>query len=235
MNETEKVYNNLLIASGYFPTFAWLFPIIFFYFKGTTLNKMLQYFFRFSILMFIFNVLVFMFIWSIDNQSIFWKPYLNYWHIENVLFTRIFFHLNCFIFLGLCYFTIIPIKILIQYKYWIITLICIISLIIYFYIDDYRGYGSIGQNLYHIFIITITLMHLNYLFKAKLGSILSQNPFFWISIGLLIPNALTLFFQFTAQNLYETDFMTYCKIYILTNFIEFIGIGLISFGITKIR
>jgi hypothetical protein len=235
MNQQELFYNNLLIYSGYLPTFIWLLPAILLFMKRKTINYSQKNLLQFCIWIFTFNVLVLLLIWSINNYLDFWKPILKYWSIENMLFTRILFHLNCFIFLGLCYFSLIPIKFLNSQKILLISLICILSMVHYFFVDGYQGYGTYGQNMYHIFIISITLTYLYFLFTKRLKYNLTNQPFFWISLGLLLPNAINLIFQFTAQSLYNDDFILYCKSYIITNIIEFISIGLIGLGTLKIK
>ena len=234
MEEKSHFYNTLLIISGYFPTLLWVAPIFNLFTKWKRLNKVFKSFFYFALIMFLINLLVQGFLWSASEHYSFWKPYLDYWHIENVLFTRIIFHISCFIFIGYCYFTIIPLYFLNKYKFLIISVLCILSTVIYIFIDNYQGYGTIGQNLYHFFLVSTTLVYLSYLFKLRPNNNITKVPFFWISFGFLIPNAVTLIFQITAQNLYDNDFVLYCQIYIFGNAIEMIGIILMLVGLRKI-
>lgn len=235
MSESEIYFNNLLLYSGYIPTFAWLLPITIALISWRKLSSAHKNFFYFGLFMFIFNVLVLTFLWSTNKHYSFWKPYLEHWNIENPMFTRILFHIETFIFLGLCYFELIKNSVLNRYKYPLIYLLCIVSSLIYFFIDDYRGYGTVGQNFYSIFILVICVMYMRLLFSSKLNRQLLQISFFWITIGLLIPKTITLIYEFTAQNLYNDNFILYCKANIATNIIEFLGILTIGFGFYKLR
>lgn len=224
MNETEKYYNNLLVISGYFPTFFLLAPILLACWKWKQLTLPLRFFFWFCFWLLVFNVLVLLFIWSYTEHQSFWKSYLGNWGIENVLFSRIVFYFNDFIFLGYSYFLVLLPNKSKRFHYLLIALLCLLSCVIYVFVDGYQNYGSVGQIFKSVFVLIIVGICFWQLFTSKnTKHSIRKQPFFWINLGLLIPVASTILFESVGDLLFQNDFVVYCKWHILNNAIEILG------------
>ncbi len=220
MTEQEKYYNYLLEISGYFPTFFLIVPIFLAIRNWKRLNKPLKYFFWYCFWLFFFNLLVIGFIRTTDQQYHFWRPYLDMFQIKNVFFSRIAFFLNDFINLGLCYLFLLQPNHKPSFRYLSIGLLCLVSLIVFCYIDGYQNFGTVGQNMRYVFIIAIVLLSFRKIFRENTTSRLSKNPFLGIGLGLLIPLLIGLIFSFSADSLVKTNLLLYFKLHIAANAVE---------------
>jgi hypothetical protein len=238
MPEIELYYHQLLMNSGLITGLLTIIPILFAIFYWKYPNKHLKFFFTYLVIRLSFNILVELFIWSSGSKVhyyTFWKPYLDYWKIDNTLFTTILFRLDTFIFLGLCYFAILPNDFLRKHKGLLVSALSIISIIIYVFVDGYHSDGFVNSVLESIFIIWISFSYLRHLYQSNLSISIQNHPFFWISIGLLFPSLISLIFQFIIDKLLASDFVLYCKAHIVSNVFEVIGQGFYVVGFTKAK
>ena len=224
MNQQENYYNSLLLLSGKITTILSVLPIITAFWKRKYLNELLKIFWGYLATRFFLNLMMELFIWAVVNYRDFWKPILTLYKIENTLFFNILFYLSNYIFLGIFYR-----KLLNKNTYQIglkvlIPLISVASVIIFIFIDGYQNFGSVGPFMNGIYICTLPIIYLWYLFiEERKGIAVYKKPYFWISMGLLIPHGIDLIFLLTANNLYSENFILYCQSHIARNCFEIIA------------
>ncbi len=68
-----------------------------------------------------------------------------------------------------------------------------------------------------LFLISMPMIYLFFLAKMPSHIPLSKIPYFWISVGILLVNLLSLFFSTTGNKLYLTDYVLYSKFLISRN------------------
>jgi hypothetical protein len=188
------------------------------------MNELLKIFWGYLATRFFLNLMMEVFIWGVVNYHDFWKPILTLYKIENTLFFNILFYLSNYIFLGIFYRKLMNKKIYQICLKILIPLICIASVVIFILIDGYQNFGSVGPFMNGIYICALPIIYLWYLFIEQRKDIsVYKNPYFWISIGLLIPHGIDLLFLLIANNLYNENFVLYCKSHIARNCFEIIA------------
>ena len=164
MNQQEIYFNNLLSLSGKITTVLSLIPILVALWKRKEINELLKIFWGYLVARFFLNLLMELFIWAVVNYRDFWKPILMLYKIENTLFFNILFYLSNYIFLGIFYRNLLNKK---TYQVGLkifIPLICVASIIIFVFIDGYQNFGSVGPFMNGIYICTLPMIYLWYLF-----------------------------------------------------------------------
>ena len=104
------------------------------------------------------------------------------------------------------------------------------ALINYLFIEGYLVYGVFNPTADAVFAFALPLIYLGYLYRLDTMVPLSKNPYFWISLGLVVPNLISLIFHFVGNKLLETDFILFAKLTIAKNGITVIGHILIAIG-----
>ncbi len=231
MNQQEIYFNNLLLLSGNITTILSLIPILVAFWKRKEMNELLKIFWGYLATRFFLNVMMELFIWAVTNYRVFWKPILTLYKIENTLFFNILFYLSNYIFLGIFYRKLLIKKIYQTGLKILIPVICVASVVILIFIDGYQNFGSVGPFMNGIYICTLPMIYLWYLFlEDRKGIAIYKKPYFWISMGLLVPHGIDLIFLLTANNLYAENFILYCQSHIARNCLEIIA--QISFAVS---
>lgn len=230
MNNIELDYNNLLLLSGRITTLLSVIPIFVAIWQRKKLSKPLQIFFWFGVVRFALNLILEAFIWSITPFREFWTPILKEYKIENTLFFNIVFYLANYIILGILFKELLKKSIFQSILKYFIPFISIAAVFIFFFIDGYHGFGTVGPIINGLYICVLPLVYLWYLFQNDTQTSVSQKPYFWISLGLAIPHLIDLLFLFTADKLYDQNFVLYCKTHIIRNILEIFAQLLFAFA-----
>jgi hypothetical protein len=220
------LWSVLLSISSKIATFIYLIPIIVALLNYKQLNKPLKLFLIYSIIAQLAAFLLISFIWFVDNYTKFSMPYLEYWKISDTNFLGIIAHLNNFIFLGLYFSLLLPIRLI---KPIAITL-SVFAFINYLFIEGYNVYGTFNPIASVIFSFILPAIQSWFLFTKESKVSISKNPYFWICIGLLFPNITTLFLEFSGSKIYSTDYDLFCKISVFSVLTLIIGKIFIAIG-----
>ena len=218
----ESFLHTIYIAFGKIVTVAILLPIIVALWKRKHLNKALIIFAIYRFLALLFNILeqVFYYIAVQYYESL--KPWLDYWQIEDTSFLTILYQLNNFAFLGWFYFLLLPTK----YGIWVKRLAIILfiaALINYLFIEGYQGFGVFNPNATALFTAGIALFYLGYLYRSTLALPLKKNPYFWMSLGLIIPYVIGLFLYFVQDETHQDNYSFFLIMSILKNVFLIVG------------
>jgi hypothetical protein len=230
MNEIEKTYNFWLIFSGKIVTISILIPLCIGLLKRKLLNYELKTFFLYIFLVLLINIIHQLFIYLVNSYTSFFLPYLNKWNVHDTNFLGILAYLNNFGILG-WYFS----HVMINYKIanvikWISLVLFSIAIINYLFIEGFRVFGIFNPTASALFCFIIPLFHFWYLYQEESKVPLNRNPYFWIALGLLIPNIIGLFLHFAGEKIQETDFVLFCKISICRSIVAIAGQILFAIG-----
>jgi hypothetical protein len=230
MEEQILFYNAIWMNIAKIALGFMIVPMCFAFINYEFLNKLLKLILLYLIVTFlvslgeqlIYQLLLYLYA---NNRSI-----LEYWNIYNTNFYQILFILKDFGFLGVVfYYLILPLKISkpILYLSWGLILV---SLINYFFIDGYNSFSSFNSSAQSFFTFSLPIIYMWILYHTDSKIPLFKNPYFWINLGLIIPNLLSLFLYFAGDKISHSDFLLYVKIMIGRSIIEIVSQILFTIG-----
>ncbi len=230
MNSSEiGFYNDLLVFYGRIALSTLILPILIGLWQGRVLNKPLRFFLLYLIAGLTIALLEQLFLWSTSAYYPAWKPYLDYWKIGDTNFIQILYYLKNFALLGWFYTLLLPNQVGIWVKR-VSVLLFVVALINYLFIEGYHVYGVFNPTADAVFCFVLPMIYLGYLYRQDSIVPLSKNPYFWISLGLVVPNLISLVFHFVGNQLIETDFILFAKLTFGKNGIAIIGNILLAIG-----
>lgn len=208
----ETYYIRLFILYAKIVTATMLIPIVVALMNFRKLNRPLKLFLLYLAVDFLIALFMQTFIWATGTYKDYFKPLLDKWGIHDTNFISIINFLTTFILLG-WYFSSVFKSIRIQKTIKIISaLLFTIAIIENFFGHDFRNYDSFNATTYAIFCMALPLFHLWFVYNTMTEVTIRKNPYFWIDIGLLIPNMMGLFLHLAGNKLYETDMILYFKL-----------------------
>lgn len=159
-------------------------------------------------------------------------PFLqNQFGIQDFNFTGPFNYLIKFIFLGLFFRDLCKNR---QEKYffqYLIYVMVLFELVQVFVFKSYQGYDSLSSTLKNIFILGGTGLFTYKLYRTSSNGIsLQKNPYFWITLGLMLPALAEIFLEFIFTKLYQTDLLSFYKLYLIRNASQISGFTLLVIG-----
>ena len=226
----ENYYNNLLILYGKIVAGFMLLPIFTSLFRRRNLNKNLKIFLTFCIIEILILLILQIINWATAKYSNFFIPILNKWNIHDTNFIAILAYLNHFGILGWYFYLVVPNEKVAKAVKLVSIFLFFAASINYLFIEGFREYGIFNPTASAIFCFTLPLVHLWYLFNEDTKVPITKNPYFWFSMGLLIPNMLGFFLHFAGEKIYGTDFILFCKVSIGKSFFSIIGQILLAIG-----
>jgi hypothetical protein len=227
--------NKILTLAGEYGTVAICLPILFALFRWKYLNKVLKIFYWYCITKLIVSLLHQAFIWATGYFRDFAVEWLGKWHIENTNFMSILAYLTNFAFLGWYFYKVIPQEKIATSIRWLSIGLFVFAIIDYLFIEDFRSYGIFNPGASAIFCFILPLIHLWFLYREDSRVPLSKNPYFWIAMGLLIPNLVGCFLHFVGNGIYDADFTLYVKINVGKTCLSIIGQILLAIGFNYAR
>lgn len=235
MGNDSVFFEKLMIAAGKLTTAFMLISIIFGLYRRKHLNKPLKVFLWYCIATLFVSVLHQTFIWATGYFRDIAVPLLNKYHIEDTNFMGILAYLSNFSLLGWYFQEVIPHEKIAQSVRWISKGLFVFALIDYLFIGDFREYGVFSPAASSIFCFILPLIHLWFLYREDARVPLSKNPYFWVAIGLLLPNLVGCFLHFTGNAIYGEDFTLFVKISTGKMVIEIIGQIFLAIGFNYAR
>ena len=235
MSAEEIYWDGILKQVGYITTGLMVFLLIIALLYKKYWNRALFAAFWYFLATFLLNVLEPLILWTCRQNLETCVPILDYWGITNSHWLSIFYYTKDYIFLGWFYILIFPnIQIGRVIKWTAITFV-IASVINYLFIEGHNVFGVFNPGINMIYVVGLPLIYLWYSQRQSLRIPLQKNPYFWINIGILIPNLLALFFYFTGNFNYETNLKLYVLLKIMRNGFEIFSYVLVGIGFSRAR
>ncbi|WP_373553708.1 hypothetical protein [Haliscomenobacter sp.] len=223
--------NDIIIFFGKVVSAVMIIPIMAALIKWKYLDRKLKIFLAFCVISLAIALLEQLFLWSAKKYyHEFWKPILDYWEIKNTFFLQILAHVRDFVLLGWFFSTVLyPGKV---YKLvgLISMILAIASIVNYIFIEGYKELGVFNPTADAIYCFIVPMIGMWYLYHNDSKIAMYKNPVFWISLGLILPNLMSLFLYFTSDFLQKEDYTLYVNLMLIKNFFEIIGIILITIG-----
>ncbi len=230
MQEQVDFYNAIWVFVSRVALGFMVIPLLLSFRYVKFINKKLKFF-----LLYLFITLVL----SIGEQLVY-QLMLHFYEIKNPFFTQfgindtnfyqILFIIKDFILLGLFfYYLLLPDK----YSKFILYLslvLIFISIINYFFIDGINAFSPFNSSAQALFTFTLPILYMWILYHSDAKIPLYKNPYFWINLGLIIPNLLGLFLYFAGDKISTSDYLLFIKIMIGRSIIEMISQILFTIG-----
>ncbi|MEM9917321.1 MAG: hypothetical protein AAF990_04455 [Bacteroidota bacterium] len=231
----EIDWNNFYVFYGRITIAAMILPVLAALLFRRYWNRALYAAFWYFLMTFLLNVSEQIFIWSTGAYYESFKPFLDYFQITNTNFIKIFYYLKDFFFLGWFFSLIFSSSRLRSSVKWVSLLLILATSINYLFIEGYQGHGFFNPVINALYVILLPILYLWISQKSSLRIPLRKNPYFWISIGLFLPNLLALFLYFTGDYIYTTNYPLFVILSSIKNTFEMIGLVMVSFGFVNAR
>lgn len=164
------------------------------------------------------------------------KPILKTLKIQDTNFIGSFHYFAKFIFLGLFFRDSLqkPIwKKVFQYAVWALV---VFELVQVFVFKSYQGYDSLSSTVKNFFILGGAGLLLYRVYKEpNINLSIQKNPYFWICLGLILPALAELFLEFIFTKLYQTDLVSFYKLYLVRNASQMVGFTLLIVGVWQAK
>lgn len=169
----------------------------------------------------------------------FWKsifPFLQQFGISDTNFTSPFNYLIKFIFLSLFFRDLFQNTLKKRFFQYLMYALVVFELVMVFVFKSYQGYDSLSSTVKNLFIIGGVSLFLYQFYRTDTGKVpLGKNPYFWISLGLLLPALAEIFLEFIFTKLYQTDLEQFYKLYLFRNASQIVGFTLLIVGIWQAK
>jgi hypothetical protein len=223
MNVTEAYYNDLMILWGKITIGVAILPLLFGLFYWHRFNKPLKIYWWFLLIGIMPYFMEQFFVWSVNNYLEFWKPYLKQFNIESTNFLRILPQINNFALLGWFLSLVFRPNPLTGFVKGLSLLLVVVAMVNYLFIQGHNMAGGFNSTASALYCLLLPLAYMWYLYNQESKVHLVENPYFWISLGLIIPNLLGLFLYFAGDVLYRENFMLYAQFFLAKTGIEIIA------------
>jgi hypothetical protein len=223
-------YQNLIMFWQKITIIVSVIPLIIGRLKWRAFNKPLKIYWYFLLLAASFYVFEQLVVWGARNHREFLVPILNYLNIKNTHFINILYHLNNFILLGWFLYLLLTPNPIAKWLKRVSAVLVVTSLINYFFIQGHNVSGGYNSTLSALYCFIVPLIYMWYLYNQNNKIALVTNPYFWISLGLIIPNILGLFLYFAGEDLRKESIAVYARLYLAKNGIEIFAQFLTAIG-----
>lgn len=225
-----QYYERMILLSGIGIIIISLLPFLMGLFQWRKLNKTLKiywYFLLVSLLLYLAEPCL---IWSIGRSRDFWVPILDACHIKNTNFFRYAYQINNFTLLGwFLYRILLPRPVTVWIKWLSLALIICVTVNTLF-IQGPNIAGGFNSTVSALYCFILPLLSMWYLYGQDSKVPLVHNPYFWINIGLIVPNLLGTFLYFAGDDMYKERYTLYAQLTIFKNGVETIAQVLTAIG-----
>lgn len=168
--------------------------------------------------------------WMMVNENPMLGAILKFLSLKSFNFYSIFFILNDFLLLGYFFYLLLsPGKI----AKWVLIISygALVSVLINFlFLEGPDGFGAYNSTVQAFFNFILPVFYMWILYHTDSKVPLYKNPYFWINLGLIIPNLLGLYLYFAGDTIKNTNFLLFCQIMVGGSIIEIISQILITIG-----
>ncbi len=226
---TESFYNEALFRSGQYSLFFIVFTIIIGLKQRTYWNIQFKTIFFYLVFDFLIVISMQLMGWLTNHNGNYWQPFFESLNINNTNCFAILSYFHILI-LGVYFSTAIPSKKAKIYTKYLSIFLFLIIAFDYFFFTGYNNYSSFSQTILAIYGLILPSIHLWYIYRDDSKVALNKNPYFWISLGLLLPNIMTLWLELFGSTLYDEDFILFCQVSIGNSVFYCISMMLIARG-----
>ncbi|MBL7783229.1 MAG: hypothetical protein JNM22_18510 [Saprospiraceae bacterium] len=207
-------------------------PLVVGIIKRSYFNKALKVYWLFLLVSLLLYALEPAFIWMVKRDLDFWIPVLKACSISDTNFLRYTFHINNFTLLGwFLYLILKPRSVTMALTTrWLSIALLIAVTINYFFIQGYNVAGGFNSTVSALYCFTLPLLSMWFIFNHESRVPLGHNPYFWINLGLIIPNILGIFLYFAGDILSREDYVLYARLNIAKYLIEMLAQILTAIG-----
>lgn len=164
------------------------------------------------------------------------EPFMYAHNVDHMTFLNPVHYFVRFAFIGLLFRDLIKNIIWKTFFGYIILGLIIFELAQVFIFKSYLGYDSVSPTVKNIFVLGGTGLLLYRIYRYPDVSLsLHKNLYFWICLGLLLPAVAELFLEFIFTKLYQTDPVSFYKLYLVRNASQILGLLLLTVGIGQFK
>lgn len=222
------------IAFGKVVTGTMLIPIAVGLWQWKYLSKALRIFFVYVCVTFGLFLLEHAFYYFAVTYYTDLKPFLDYWAIQDVNFLSILFQLDDLILLAWFYYLLFPPK-QADRILWVTIGLIILVVINYRYIEGYHVFGSVNYTVVAIFVTGVAFGYLYRLYRSQLTLPLTKNPYFWMSLALIIPQLIGLFLLLIGDISHEENYALFITMSLTKNVFLLVSQLLMAVGFWRAR
>jgi hypothetical protein len=164
-------------------------------------------------------------------------PFLqNHFGIQDFNFTAPLNYLIKFIFLSLFFRDLFQNPLKKRFFQYLMYALVLFELVMVFVFKSYQGYDSLSSTVKNVFILGSTGLFMYKLYRADShGITLYKNPYFWLTLGLMLPALAEIFLEFIFTKLYQTDLLSFYKLYLVRNASQIVGFTLLIVGVWQAK
>ncbi|MBO0950291.1 hypothetical protein [Fibrella forsythiae] len=230
----ENTYNSLYVQSGTVLLVLRIGLLLLGAWRWRLLTDELRIFWYYLLASFGSNLLEQGFIWSVNNQTDFWLPYLEKYKIGDTNFLSILPRLLDYIFLGPFYARLLTGQ-LANWIRWTSIALIFTAIGVYIWIDGFRSFGAVNALMNRVYLIVLPLLHLWLIYRSLPALSLWKNSYFLISLGLLTANIFSFYLSLFGHKLNETDGIRFLQLSLLRNAFVLISLGLYACAFYQVR
>jgi uncharacterized integral membrane protein len=164
------------------------------------------------------------------------KPFLELFGIQQITFLNPVHYFVRFIFLSLFFRDLFRNPLKKRFFQYLMYALVVFELVQVFVFKSYQGYDSLSSTVKNVFILGGTGMFMYKLYRADSHGIsLYKNPYFWLTLGLMLPALAEIFLEFIFTKLYQTDLLSFYKLYLVRNASQIVGFTLLIVGVWQAK
>lgn len=194
------------------------------------LTLSLKFFASYIFITIIITLIILGFVKALEvyNIYMFFLPFLTYFQVQDTSFLNIFYYLNNTLLLGLFYRSLFT-KMTPKQSYKILLITIIVSFFeigVYIFIDGHNKPGRINPVVDSMFCTGLPLFYLWQWYQNESSLLIKpyRNPYFLISIGLVLQNLLSFLYFLVFEKLFQTDISTYDLFTSIKSLVQLISI-----------
>lgn len=120
--------------------------------------------------------------------------------------------------------------------HYIMGALVVFELVQVFVFKSYQGYDSLSSTVKNIFLLGGFGLLLYHIYREPAVSLsLQKNTYFWVCLGFILPALAELFLEFIFTKLYQTDTVSFYKLYLFRNASQMVGFTLLIVGIWQAK
>lgn len=235
MTPIEHWWNQFMIDFGEYSIATMAIPVVVALLYRKQWHKPLRVVFYYVLATLGVNLLEQGVIWMVNHYQDFWVPIMQKVGIGNTFFLLILYYLKDYLFLGWFLSLIFPKANQRNWVYWLSWSLAGFAVIDYLFFEGFREMGPINSGLDTLFLFVMPLLYLWVSRRESIRIPSKNNPYFWICLGIAIPNVLSLFLYLAGNEIHRLDFVLFAQLTCVRNAIDMIGQGLIAWGFSKAR
>ena len=226
----EAYYEHLILLWGTGVMVVSVLPVIIGMFRWRKFNRALKVYWFFLLVSLCLYALERLFLWSVGQSREFWIPILNACNIKSTNFFRYPYQLNNFILLGwFLYLILLPRPV----SEWIkrLSIVLVIAVTVnFFFIQGNDMAGGFNSTVSGLYCLILPLISMWFIYNQDTRVPLARNPYFWINLGLIVPNLLAIFPYLAGNDFFKEDYALYAQLTILKYGTEIIAQLLTALG-----